>query len=338
MYLLKRGPIYYLSFKNVEGKEIRVSTGCRTKVDATEYLRRFKLDEYLKKASRDQKVLSKYIAEFVRYSQCQHSPKTTASYRTALEEFRRTVGDRHLREIDIRVVEEFLLTKRDSRSLYTVRSYHTHLASAFEVAKRWGYLEDNPFRRIKRVRLPETTPAFLTKVQFQLLLSLSQDQDLKDVMVGAVTTGMRLGELMALRWEDVDLIHRTILVKSSEGFVTKNKKKRIIPINTALAATLHRRRTGNPVDKVFQGEGRRFNAEVVSKGFKNLVRLAGLDERLHFHSIRHTFASWLVQDGVSLYEVQKLLGHSSVVVTQVYSHLQPETLHGTVDRIKLNLN
>ena len=71
---------------------------------------------------------------------------------------------------------------------------------------------------------------------------------------------------------------------------------------------------------------------------KKYVTEIGLDGKLHFHSFRHTFASWLVQDGVSLYEVQKLLGHSNIAVTQVYSHLQPEGLHSTVNKISLTLN
>lgn len=68
------------------------------------------------------------------------------------------------------------------------------------------------------------------------------------------------------------------------------------------------------------------------------VHKLGLNEKLHFHSLRHTFASWLVQNGVSLYEVQKLLGHGNISVTQVYAHLQPERLHSTVNRISITLN
>ena len=75
-----------------------------------------------------------------------------------------------------------------------------------------------------------------------------------------------------------------------------------------------------------------------SHRFKKAVRAAGVDDRLHFHSTRHAFASWLVQAGVSLYEVQKLLGHSSPSVTKVYSHLQPEHLHGTVNKITVSMN
>ena len=76
----------------------------------------------------------------------------------------------------------------------------------------------------------------------------------------------------------------------------------------------------------------------VTHKLKDYIRLAQLNHKLHFHSLRHTFASWLVQDGVSLYEVQKLLGHSNIAVTQVYSHLQPETLHSTVNRISFSSN
>ncbi len=63
-----------------------------------------------------------------------------------------------------------------------------------------------------------------------------------------------------------------------------------------------------------------------------------MSEKLHFHSLRHTFATWLVQEGVSIYEVQQLLGHSSISVTQVYSHLAASELHGAVNKIQVVLN
>ena len=76
----------------------------------------------------------------------------------------------------------------------------------------------------------------------------------------------------------------------------------------------------------------------VSKRFKIHARRVGLREDLHFHSLRHTFATWLVQEGVSIYEVQKLLGHSSISVTQIYSHLAASELHGAVNKIQVVLN
>ena len=77
---------------------------------------------------------------------------------------------------------------------------------------------------------------------------------------------------------------------------------------------------------------------VVSHEFKAGVRPAGLSEGLHFHSLRHTFASWLVQEGVSIYEVQKLIGHTSVAMTQIYSHLAPGGLFNAVNKLAVIAN
>jgi site-specific recombinase XerD len=76
----------------------------------------------------------------------------------------------------------------------------------------------------------------------------------------------------------------------------------------------------------------------LSNAFTKCVLTSGLSDKLHFHSLRHTFATWLVQSGVGIYEVQKLMGHSSISVTQVYAHLAPSELHGAVNRISVGLN
>lgn len=91
-------------------------------------------------------------------------------------------------------------------------------------------------------------------------------------------------------------------------------------------------------DHVFTLKGRRISEDWLTHRFKSYIRKAGLNPRLHFHSLRHTFATWLVQEGVSIYEVQKLLGHSSISVTQVYSHLPASELHGAVNKIQVVMN
>lgn len=88
-------------------------------------------------------------------------------------------------------------------------------------------------------------------------------------------------------------------------------------------------------DYVFTFEGRKVAEDYLSHIFTEYVRTAGITKRLHFHSLRHTHATWLVQEGAPIYEVQKLLGHSSIEMTQVYSHLQSEQLHDTVNKISV---
>ena len=98
---------------------------------------------------------------------------------------------------------------------------------------------------------------------------------------------------------------------------------------------LARRKENAISELVFHEKGRGLDRK---KLFKAYVIAAGLNDRLHFHSLRHTFATWLVQSGVGIYEVQKLMGHSSVAVTQVYAHLAPSELHSAEEKIALSLN
>ncbi len=75
------------------------------------------------------------------------------------------------------------------------------------------------------------------------------------------------------------------------------------------------------------------NEDFVSKKFKEAIRLAKLDDKIHFHTLRHSFASLLVQRGVSLYVLKELLGHEDLTTTQIYSHLQQQNLKGAVNLI-----
>jgi len=108
-------------------------------------------------------------------------------------------------------------------------------------------------------------------------------------------------------------------------------RRRTVPLSETAMYLLNAPRGKSTSEYLFTLNGKRINAGWVTHLFKRYVRHAGLNDRLRFHSLRHTFARWLVQDGVSLYEAQKLLGHSSSAVTEVYSHLQPEQVYSTVN-------
>jgi integrase/recombinase XerD len=120
------------------------------------------------------------------------------------------------------------------------------------------------------------------------------------------------------------------MVKNSKQFNSKSKRERIIPIHSKVKTILQ---TLHPLEKNLQNsfvfyryQGIKLNENFVSKQFKKSVRTSGLDNAIHFHSLRHSFASALVQRGVSLYAVKELLGHEDIKTTQIYSHLQKENL------------
>ncbi|MCK9212647.1 MAG: tyrosine-type recombinase/integrase [Ignavibacteriaceae bacterium] len=125
-------------------------------------------------------------------------------------------------------------------------------------------------------------------------------------------------------------------VQCSAAFTTKSKKERIIPISPILRSFL-----SNQLPKVIDLEkntfvfnrtnGIKLNEDFISKQFKKSVRAAELNDNIHFHTLRHSFASLLVQRGVSLYVVKELLGHESLTTTQIYAHLQQQNLRDAVN-------
>jgi integrase len=198
-------------------------------------------------------------------------------------------------------------------------------------------LKDNPFLNSSQVKVAEQLPAYMTKDEFKELIKAVNEPVLKDVFLSAACTGLRLGEILNLKWKDVDLERKQIAIVNSETFKTKSGKCRIIPMNDLVYDMLFRR-SYIVNEFVFHKNGYQLQVSYVSHKFKKYINDLNFNDKIHFHSLRHTFATWLVQDGVSIYEVQKLLGHSSVKVTEVYSHLAANELHKAVNKISITMN
>jgi integrase len=169
-------------------------------------------------------------------------------------------------------------------------------------------------------------------------LSLVEEAWLREAIVFAVSTGIRRGELINLHWSDVDLDRKMMTIQSSGDFTVKGDKTRIVPLSAVAMAVIAQREKHLGCPYVFHRGGNRLWPNWVTELFRFYVKKAGLWEKgLHWHNLRSSFASWLVADGASIYAVSKLLGHSSVTLTQkYYARLAPETLHSTVDKIRID--
>jgi integrase len=142
---------------------------------------------------------------------------------------------------------------------------------------------------------------------------------------------LRRNEILNLKWARVVLSKRVIRVVNSATLRTKSGRSRNVPSSDIGHVVLAGRADRSGGDYVFSRDGMPLYTAGLSRELKKYVRLLGLDGRLHFHSLRHTFASWLAQAIVSIYTLKELLGHSSIQTTQVYSHLTPSELHGVVN-------
>ena len=329
--LLKRSNgIYYVVSTDPDGRRKWASTGQRLKSTA---MRALIEDSPRPKKTPTGMPVEEFFKSFLEYGRNVYSPENLQVYRRAFHGFIRLIGNIRLSGLSQRHVDTFKTNRMGEVSRTTVNIELRTLRAAFYRAVRWKLIAENPFRFIQLCSIEEGIPTYLKREEFDILLKTIRLPWLRDLIIVAAFSGLRRNECIQLRWEDVDFTNVAIQVRSHGKIRTKFGKMRMVPINSEVMKVLKRRNALKGSEFVFHSNGRPIDGRHLSRMFKRHVRKAGLNERLHFHSLRHSFGSWLVQCNASLYQVQKLLGHSNIRVTEMYSHLVPADLSETVNRL-----
>lgn len=256
-------------------------------------------------------------------------------YENRLVVMERHFGKMGIATIGVREVEEFIIALRTRKTRpaapATCNRYQSVGRHMWNKAQAWGRVAKgtNPWAELARghERLREK---FLSDDEASALLSVLPEWP-RAVVLAALHTGARRGELLRLQWSDVDF---------ERGLVrflhTKNGEDRAVPMTATLVTLLKQTPSRFQAGPVFLGADKKpIEVEALRSAFRRAVVDAGLPG-LRFHDLRHSAASFMVQGGVSLFEVQKVLGHRDIRMTQRYAHLAPEHLRGAVavlDRI-----
>jgi integrase len=334
MYLSKRNGIFYLWYINpATKKKSKVSTGSASKSDAYQFLRQFNLQQRLIESKSLQYTLAIFKEEYLNYSISAHTHKTYLNNKISLEQMYKFMGDVLLKDIGIQDIEKFLAYKIKNTSRWTGKKLYAHLASAFQRAVVWEKLSTNPFRKVTKPKTPEMIPKYFTIDDLAKLLEVVDDQLFKDIIVLAVSTGMRLGEVVNLQWGHIDFQRKQLIVQNTNLFNTKSKRNRRIPISNDLFPILAKMERRSQCDFVFHSDGKQLRPDYVTKKFKRFVRSSNIDKTLHFHSLRHSTASLLVQANVPIYTVKEIMGHSQITTTMIYSHLSESHLQDSINNI-----
>ena len=225
-------------------------------------------------------------------------------------------GEYYLKDISPLIIERYKTERLKSGvTKSTVNRELTIMKKMFNLAIDWKLAKDNPFSKVKLFSEKDTQKErILTKEEEERLLAESPDY-LRSILTVALNTGMRRGEILNLKWSQVDFERGIIRVER-----TKSGKNRLIPINNDVHVVLMRTRDEAQVGKhVFPNPKTGQPYTEVKKSFKAACKRAGISD-LRFHDLRHTFATRLIGLGVDLITVRDLLGHFSVRVTQRYTH------------------
>ncbi len=274
------------------------------------------------KASRARKhtlqaLLDRYQAEVVPTK----SPRTAKVQERHLEYWKEALGAFVLADVSPGLIASRRdeLARGGKRAPATVNRYLATLSHAFTVAVReWEWIEHNPVRRVRRLKEARGRVRFLSDKERKRLLDAcrdSRDRRLYPLVVLAISTGARQGELMSLRWKDVDLARGSAVVHD-----TKNGERRALPLQGHARATLQDFRKVRRLesDLVFVGDAGQ--AHFPRKPWVAAVAKAKV-KNFRFHDLRHSAASYLAMNGATLAEIAEILGHKTLAMVKRYSHL-----------------
>lgn len=254
------------------------------------------------------------------------------------------LGEMKIVSITPGIVHNFVTTLEDSGLAYnTIKGVYRLLAAAMRVAFEEGLIQKNPCRRIRIQRAEQEEQRILTQKEQELLKKSSTNMNDLPMLL-SLYTGMRLGEVCALKWDDIDWENQTIIIKRTVQRIAQVKNNiaggktmlmigtpkslrsvRIIPVPNFVLARLHELMKKKANDLyIFGFSNQPAEPRTVQRHFKALAKKLGI-KNVHFHTLRHSFSTRLVELGVDIKTISTLLGHSSTQTTlDFYAHSLPQ--------------
>ena len=272
------------------------------------------------------KRLSALVDRYLEWAEA-NRPGSVSARRSHAKVIKKHLGDPMLDDLDPLSIERMKRAYRaGGRAPASVNRVLATLKHAVRLASDWGWIQPSTAQRLRSVKLFKEPPGrvrFLAPQERSSLLEVVPG-DLHGVVLTALLRGLRLGEVLALRPENIDLSRRQLLVANS-----KNGRARRIPINDILAPVLKGAVTQAQEAEAqwlfTNSKGKKHRADSVSRRFNRAVEKASLDD-FRFHDLRHDFATRVRGKNVGLDVIAKLLGHQSLAMAQRYAHVHDAAL------------
>ncbi|MBA2848668.1 tyrosine-type recombinase/integrase [Thermosulfuriphilus ammonigenes] len=343
---------FYIRYKNLNGKLIEEKIGWASEGITAAYaaqiraerLRTVRLGEEpipIHKKRKEAVTFAQFMRK--RYLPWAKENKAWESYRREEELFRRyidpVIGDKTLKDISPFDLERIKSDMRKKGLAERTTEYALAVVRmAFNRAKEWGLFRgDNPASKVKPPRKDNRRLRFLTPEEASLLLEAvkKRSRQLYEICLLSLHTGMRAGEIFNLTWADIDMARGLIYIRDP-----KNNTTRVAYMTDEVKRLFMAKTPGEPSELVFKDrKGQKIKK--VSRVFWEVVQELGFNEgvadhrmRVCFHTLRHTFASWLVMNGTPLFTVKELLGHKTMLMTERYAHLAAEAQRQAIKEIE----
>lgn len=325
--LYKRGNTWWMTYRDALGKQRFESCKTTNKKNAEQRLieRRKETMEGIVPSPAIKPIALEELKE--RYLTFVGHQRGVATKKIHFAHFSRVWGNPPIHTLTVDILDHYRALRMGEKvGPATINREMATLKHALTKAVEWKLLRKTAREELTAIRKyqePDGRLRYLSgEPEAERLLQACEDW-LRPIVLTALHTGMRKGELLGLTWDCVDMTHGFIRLKQ-----TKNGKARALPFNETLWGLFSGLRSRADVPWVFHDHaGHRW--EDVRHGFDRACMASGLTD-FHFHDLRHTFASWLIMRGVPLATVSNLLGHTSPTMTLRYAHLSPKHLTSAV--------
>lgn len=319
LYRRKDSKTWWMSIKT-NGRRVRQSTGTANKKLAemihAKVITEIQEGRYFETAKAKRVTLAEMVEKYLSKYQKGRDHHTVKRLLPAF-------GHLTLAEITTEHVSDYRDERLKTVKPATVYQELALMRRMFNVArKEWKWTRDNPVADLSfSVGNKNARDRWLTMEEERTLLDKATNPVwLRSLLVVALHTGMRKGEILSLRWKEVDFTRKIITVLKS-----KNGEKRSIPMSNTLSETLKGIKVRDISGRVFPISNRSLR-----EAFAVALNKAGITN-FRIHDMRHTFATRLVQNGVDLYKVKELLGHKTTAMSMRYAHHYPESLRSSIE-------
>ena len=337
--MFKRGDVWWACIRH-RGKKRQVSLETSNKKLAREIEAKIKAEiiegRYFEKLEGDSKIFEEMMEQFME----EHAPTVSLSmqksYRGSLQHLQSFFGGMYVSDISSKDISRYKVNRRKKGPApATINRELAMLSKAFNVAiKEWEWFSDNPVSKSGFEREATGRDRWLPKEEARRLLSHS-GLILRQIVTFALNTGMRQDEILSLRWPDVSMERRALVVMK-----TKNGRRRTLPLSDAACAVLEERGKIRHLhsDLVFNSEaGTKIDRHNLGRSFRATLKRAGIKD-FRFHDLRHTCATWLAWEGHDIYFIARWLGHEDISMTQRYAHHCVDSLRKGVSAVNADYN
>lgn len=285
--------------------------------------------------------MDRYIDKFKNYLAVEknYSAHTIKNYLADLKEFSRFLSGRDIINVDYLTVRKFLAHLREKRiAKRSVARKLSSLRTFFRFLQRDGYIKTSPVANIYTPKLDKKLPIFLDEKSVLKLITAPDKKTFQGARDGAIletlySTGIRVSELVGIDISDVDSISGVIKV------LGKGRKERLAPVGDKAVSAIreylqyrNRKKWGDRKPLFLNKSGKRLTDRSIRRIVNKYIKDMSMKERISPHTLRHSFATHLLNRGADLRSVQELLGHKNLSTTQIYTHVTTERLKSVYDK------